>query len=292
MRTPTEFVRTASPEALFIIAGISQYTGAVVAVNLFEEVRPATVAWFRVLFAALTLIAVSWRQVRGRWTRAELKGAAFFGVATAFMNLFFYLAIDRLPLGKSVVMEFIGPIAVAAAYTRNARNSAALVLAAIGVATLSGVELGGEPWGIVFILSASALWARYIILGRRVAQLDRGMAGLGVGLAIGSLAILPFGVAGSGKVFGDGRLLLMCVVIGALSSAIAYGIDQVVLRRIPVRRFAVLLALLPVSAMILGYIALSQTPSALDLLGAALVIAGVLIQEREELTSPIEEVPV
>lgn len=291
MRTPTQFVRTASPEALFIIAGISQYTGAVVAVNLFEEVRPATVAWFRVLFAALALIAVSWRQVRGRWTPAELKGAAFFGVATAFMNLFFYLAIDRLPLGKSVVMEFIGPIAVAAAYTRNARNSAALALAAIGVATLSGVELGGEPWGIVFILSASALWALYIILGRRVAQLDRGMAGLGVGLAIGSLAILPFGVAGSGKVFGDGHLLLMCVVIGALSSAIAYGIDQVVLRRIPVRRFAVLLALLPVSAMILGFLALSQTPSALDLLGAALVIAGVLIQERDELTPPLEEVP-
>ncbi len=283
MRTPSEFVRTASPEALFIIAGISQYTGAVVAVNLFEETRPATVAWFRVSSAALALMAVSWREVRGHWTRAELKSAALFGIATAFMNLFFYLAIDRLPLGKSVVIEFIGPIAVAAAYTRNARNSVALVLAAIGVATLSGVELGGEPWGIVFILSASALWALYIILGRRVAHLDRGLAGLGIGLAIGSLAILPFGVVGSGKVFGDGRLLLLCVAVGALSSALSYGIDQVVLRRIPVRRFAVLLALLPVSAMILGFAALSQTPSALDLLGAALVIAGVLIQEREEL---------
>lgn len=212
-----------------------------------------------------------------------MRSAAFFGIATAFMNLFFYLALDRLALGKSVVIEFIGPIAVAAAYTRSARNSAALALAAIGVATLSGVELGGEPWGIVFIFTASALWAVYIILGRRVAHLDRGMAGLGVGLAIGSLVLLPFGVAGSGEVFSDSRLLLMCVAVGALSSAIGYGIDQVVLRRIPVRRFAVLLALLPVSAMILGYVALDQTPSALDLLGAALVIAGVLIQEREEL---------
>ncbi len=291
MRTPTEFVRTASPEALFAIAGISQYTGAVVAVNLFEDVRPATVAWLRVTSAALLLIAVSWPQVRSHWTRAELNSAAFFGSATAFMNLFFYLALDRLPLGKSVVIEFIGPIAVAAAYTRSARNSAALGFAAIGVATLSGVELGGEPLGIVFIFAASALWAVYIILGRRVAHLDRGMAGLGVGLAIGSLAILPFGVAGSGKVFSDSRLLLMCVAVGALSSAIGYGIDQVVLRRIPVRRFAVLLALLPVSAMILGFVALSQTPSALDLLGAALVIAGVLIQEREELDFTFDEVP-
>ena len=73
------------------------------------------------------------------------------------MNLFFYLALDRLPLGKSVVIEFIGPIAVAAAFTRSARNSVALALAALGVVTLSGVEIGGEPWGIFFIFAASAM---------------------------------------------------------------------------------------------------------------------------------------
>ena len=291
MRTPTQFVRTASPEALFMIAGISQYTGAVVAVNLFEEVRPATVAWFRVMSAAVVLMAVSWREVRSRWTKSQLVSAITFGIATAVMNLLFYLALDRLPLGKSVVIEFIGPIAVAAAFTRSARNSAALALAATGVITLSGVELGGEPWGIVFILSASAMWAVYIILGRRVAQLDRGMAGLGVGLAVGSLVVLPFGVSGSGEVFGSGRLLLMCVAVGALSSAIGYGIDQVVMRRIPVRRFAVLLALLPVSALLLGFIALGQRPSVLDLFGAALVIGGVLLQERDELPTPIEDPP-
>ena len=291
MRSPTEFVRTASPEALFAIAGISQYTGAVVAVNLFEEVRPATVAWLRVLSAALLLIAVSWRQVRSGWTRTELRSAAFFGIATAVMNLFFYLALDRLPLGKSVVIEFIGPIAVAAAFTRSARNSVALALAALGVVTLSGVEIGGEPWGIFFIFAASAMWAVYIILGRRVAHLERGMAGLGLGLSIGSLTILPFGIVGSGVVFSDGRLLLMCVAVGALSSAIGYGIDQVVMRRIPVRRFAVLLALLPVSAMALGFIALGQRPSMADLFGAALVIAGVLLQERDELAPTLDEVP-
>jgi inner membrane transporter RhtA len=291
MRSPGQFVRTASPEALFAIAGISQYTGAVVAVNLFEEVRPATVAWFRVMSAALLLVAVSWRQVRRGWTRAELHSAAVFGIATAVMNLFFYLALDRLPLGKSVVIEFIGPIAVAAAFTRTMRNSIALVLAAVGVAALSGVEVGGEPWGIFFIFAASAMWAVYIILGRRVAHLDRGLAGLGLGLVIGSVAIMPFGVVGSAKVFGDGRLLLMCVAVGALSSAIGYGIDQVVMRRIPVRRFAVLLALLPVSAMALGFIALGQQPSVTDLLGAALVIAGVVLQERDELTPALDELP-
>jgi len=208
------------------------------------------------------------------------------------MNLFFYLALDRLPLGKSVVIEFIGPIAVAAAFTRSLRNSVALVLAAAGVVTLSGVEIGGNPWGIFFIFCASGMWAVYIILGRRVAALDRGLAGLGLGLVLGSLVILPFGVAGSGQeVFTDPRLLLMCVAIGALSSAIGYGIDQAVMRRIPVRRFAVLLALLPVSAMVLGFLALGQRPSIADLCGAVLVIAGVLLQERDELTPALEEVP-
>jgi len=291
MPTPTQFVRTAPPQALFMIPALSQYTGAVVAVNLFEEVRPATVAWFRVMSAAVVLMAVSWREVRSRWTKSQLVSAITFGIATAVMNLLFYLALDRLPLGKSVVIEFIGPIAVAAAFTRSARNSAALALAATGVITLSGVELGGEPWGIVFILSASAMWAVYIILGRRVAQLDRGMAGLGVGLAVGSLVVLPFGISGSGEVFGSGRLLLMCVAVGALSSAIGYGIDQVVMRRIPVRRFAVLLALLPVSALLLGFLALGQRPSMVDLFGAALVIGGVLLQERDDLPTPIEDPP-
>ena len=291
MRTPGQFVRTASPEALFAIAGISQYTGAVVAVNLFEEVRPATVAWFRVMSAAALLLAISWRHQSGGWTRRDLISAVTFGIATAAMNLFFYLAIDRLPLGKSVVIEFIGPIGVAAAFTRTVRNSAALALAAIGVITLSGVEIGGEPLGIFFILAASAMWAVYIILGRRVAHLDRGVAGLGVGLAIGSVVIMPFGVVGSGEVFGSGRLLLLCIAVGALSSAIGYGIDQAVMRRIPVRRFAVLLALLPVSAMVLGYIALGQQPTPTDLFGAALVIAGVLLQERDELPATLEDVP-
>ena len=291
MRTPGQFVRTASPEALFAIAGISQYTGAVVAVNLFEEVRPATVAWFRVMSAAVLLLAISWRHQSGGWTRRELVSAATFGIATAAMNLFFYLAIDRLPLGKSVVIEFIGPIAVAAAFTRSVRNSVALLLAALGVITLSGLEIGGEPLGILYIFGASAMWAAYIILGRRVAQLERGVAGLGVGLAIGSMVIMPFGVAGSGEVFGNGRLLLLCIAVGALSSALGYGIDQAVMRRIPVRRFAVLLALLPVSAMVLGYIALDQQPTAADLFGAALVIAGVLLQERDELPATLEDVP-
>ncbi len=275
---------------MFALGGISQYTGAVIAVNLFDDLRPATVAWFRVMSAGVMILIVSVPRQR-RWTRRDLGAAAVFGIATALMNLSFYLAIDRLPLGKSVVLEFIGPIAVAAALTRTRRNTIALVLATSGVAILSGVEIGGEPLGILFIFCASAMWAAYIVVGRRVATLDRGLSGLGVGLAIGSLVIAPFGIRGSMGVFDNTNLLVQVVVVGALSSAIGYGIDQLVMRRIPTRRFALMLALLPVMAMAMGFVALAQTPSAADLIGAALVIAGLATQERDEIDQHLEELP-
>jgi inner membrane transporter RhtA len=207
------------------------------------------------------------------------------------MNLFFYLAIDRLPLGKSVVIEFIGPIALAAYYTRNRRNSVALGLAVVGVLILSGVEIGGDFLGIVYIFCASMMWVLYLLLGRRVAGLDRGLSGLGVGLVIGGVAIMPIGWSGAGAALTTPRLLWLCFLVGLFSSAIGYAIDQVVLRRIPMRRFAVLLALLPVTAMVVGFLALAQTPSVPDLVGAALVISGVLVQERDELPTVGEELP-
>ncbi|MEY4338962.1 MAG: hypothetical protein RLZ14_812 [Actinomycetota bacterium] len=249
-----------------MFSGIAQYTGAVIAVRLFEELHPATVAVFRVLLGAVPILIISWRSQR-RWTSADLRAAAVFGVATATMNLFFYLAIDRLPLGKSVVIEFLGPVAIAAWFTRSPRNT---------------------PPGVFFIFCASSFWAFYIVLGRRVARLDRGLSGLGVGLVIGGLAILPFGAPDALQVLTTPRLLGLCALVGLLSSAIGYAIDQIVLRRIPMRRFALLLALLPVTAMVVGFIALDQRPSVADLIGAAMVICGVLIQDRDELPAPVE----
>jgi inner membrane transporter RhtA len=199
------------------------------------------------------------------------------------MNLCFYLAVDRIDLGKGVVIEFIGPIAVAAVFTRTRRNLVALLLAVAGVAVLSGVEIDDEPLGLVFIFLAAAMWATYIVVGRRVAALDRGLEGLAVGMVIGSLVLTPFGLLDVGALAGAPALIAVGLLAGVLSNGVGYGIDQHVLRRIPVRRFAVLLALLPVTAMAIGAIALDQRPSAIDLLGAALVIAGVVVQEREVL---------
>lgn len=279
----TGFVHTAPPEIFFLVSAAAQYTGAVIAVNLFDEVAPGTVGWFRVMSASAILLLFSMRRGHAPWTRHDLRAAAMFGVATALMNVFFYLAIDRLPLGKSVTIEFIGPITVAALRTRSARNTVALTLAAGGVIVLGGVEISGEPLGLMFILLASAMWAGYIVLGSRVAQTDRGVQGLGMGLALGSLVLAPIGIGDAGAVISSPRLLVLCVLVGATSSAIGYGIDQVTLRRIPVRRFSVMLALLPVSAAIFGAIFLKQSPTSVDYFGMTLVLAGVALQERDEI---------
>jgi inner membrane transporter RhtA len=131
------------------------------------------------------------------------------------------------------------------------------------------------------------MWAAYIVIGSRVARLDRGVAGLGVGLAIGVLAIAPVGAPGSGDVWTSPRLLVLCLLVGVFSNAIGYGIDQFTMRRIPIRRFSLLLALLPVTAALLGWLVLDQQPSTIDLVGIALVLVGVIVQERESL-APIE----
>ena len=289
-RNPLE---TAPPEALFVLSGISQYIGAVIAVRLFEQLAPAPSAWFRVIGAACWLLLFSAGDLRrnGRFTGPQLKSAALFGVATAFMNLTFYLAIDRLHLGKGVAIEFIGPITVAALTTRTKRNAAALALATIGVVVLSGIEIDDEPLGLVFVFLAALCWALYIIIGAKVAQYDRGVAGLGVGLAIGAVALTPFGVVQSGPAWSTPSLIGLCFLIGLFSNAVAYGIDQYTLRRIPVRRFSLLLALLPVTATIFGFLFLDQTPSLADLLGIALVLGGVMIQQRDVLpnTEPLRD---
>ena len=200
---------TAPPEALFLLSAISQYIGAAIAVSLFDEVEPQTVAWFRVMGATIALLAISPGFYRG-WTRRDLAGAAIFGIATALMNLFFYLGIDRIDLGKSVAIEFLGPIAVAAATTRTTRNAGALVLAVAGVVTLGGVELADNALGVFFILLSSAMWALYIVVGSRVAQVRPGVAGLGVALAIGTIAITPVGAPTSGPVWTSATLLMLC----------------------------------------------------------------------------------
>jgi inner membrane transporter RhtA len=236
---------------------------------------------------AAAVLAVMVRPWRRHWSRSFLVAAAVFGTATAVMNLCFYLAIDRLPLGTAVAIEFIGPVAVAATATRTMRNGAALVLAVAGVALLTGIEASANIVGVAFALVAAICWAAYIVLGARVSQLDAGIDGLTVGLAIGALVIAPIGVWGAGPALASPRLLFLCVAVGVLSNAVPYGFDQLVLRRVDRGTFALLLALLPTTATIVGALVLRQVPDALELVGIGLVVAALCVVSRRDLNGTV-----
>ena len=254
---------------------VSQYAGAAVAAMLFDHLAPGGVALLRVLGAAAFIVALrrSWRR---RWEPAVLGRAAAFGVCLAAMNLCFYFAMDRLPLGNAVAIEFTGPVAVAAAGARSPRSALALLLAASGVVVLAGVEAEGTAAGVVFALLAGAFWAGYILLGHRVAHGPAAVDGLGLGMLAGALAISPFGAAAVGGALDSPLLLALSAATGLLSNVIPYRIDQAVMRRIDPHRFALLQALLPATATLMGLAALAQVPSGRELLGIGLVITAIV----------------
>ncbi|MEM7286504.1 MAG: EamA family transporter [Actinomycetota bacterium] len=268
-----------APEGLFAVGAISQYVGAAIAVGLFDDIDAPGVALLRVLGAALIVIAIR-RPWRRAWTRAELAWTAAFGVALAGMNLFFYLAIDELPLGNAVAFEFLGPIVVASLGARSARNASAVVLAVSGVVLLAGVQPEGSAQGVAFALAAGAAWAGYIVLGHRVARAGISVDGLGLGMLLGAGAIAIVGASDLGPAFDTPGLLLLALSTGLFSNAIPYAIDQLVLQRIDQYRFALLQAMLPVSAALIGLIALSQTPTGGEVVGIALVVVALVVRGR------------
>ena len=253
---------------------VSQYLGAAVAATLFDELAPGGVALLRVLGAAAMIVALrrSWRR---RWQARDLARAAAFGVSLAAMNLCFYLAMDRLPLGNAVAIEFIGPVVVAAAGARTLRSAGALMLAVSGVVVLAGVESEGTARGVAFALLAGAFWAGYILLGHRVARSPASVDGLGLGMLVGAVAISPFGAAAVGGALDSPLVLVLGLATGLLSNVVPYRIDQAVMRRVDPHRFAVLQALLPVTATVVGLTVLAQVPSGQELLGLGLVIAAI-----------------
>ncbi|MPZ64969.1 MAG: EamA family transporter [Pseudonocardiaceae bacterium] len=249
------------------------YLGAAVAVLLFEQLTPSGVAWLRMLGAALVLLA--WRRPgRAAWRGRRLLLAGAFGLATALMNVAFYEAIARLPLGTAVAIEFCGPVAVAAFGSRTLRDGAALLLAAAGVVLIADVQLAGSPAGFVLALVAAALWAAYILLGKRVALGGKGLDDMTVGFVVAALLLTPL-AAGTGAAWGSPTLLLLGVAVGVLSTVVPYALDQIVLRRVGQARFALLLALLPATASMVGLLVLAQVPRPLEAIGIGAVVAAV-----------------
>lgn len=269
---------------LFVTGGLSMYFGAAVAVWLFDELSPAAVVWLRQLGAAVVLLA--WRRPgRAAWRGKVFWLAALFGMVTAVMNLAFYEAIARLPLGTAVALEFVGPVLVAAFGSRSVRDVLALLLVVSGVVLIADVRWAGSMLGVLFALSAAVSWAGYIVLGKRVANAGLGVDGLAVGFGVATVVLSPLAL-GTGPVWASPRLLVLGIGVAVLATVVPYALDQVVLRRMGQARFALLLALLPVTATAVGLVVLRQVPTVLEALGIFAVAAGLTIRTRDVRPTP------
>jgi inner membrane transporter RhtA len=264
------------PQVYFIGSAIFHYLGPAFAVLLFARVDVLGVAWLRIAAAAAVFVAWRrpWKALRVRDGRELLIA---WGAVLAVMNCCFYLAIDRLPLGTVAAIEFLPVIVLAALGARTPRNAAALALAVPGVYLLTDVQLTGEPLGVVFAFANAILFALYIVLGHRVSQRGAagGIDGLGASMLVATVVVTPLAGWAAAPSVSDPVALLAGAGVGISSSVIPYVCDQLAMARLTRAAYALMVALLPATATVIGVAVLGQVPSAVEITGVLLVVAGV-----------------
>jgi inner membrane transporter RhtA len=253
---------------------VSVQCGAALATHLFDDVGPEGAVFLRSVFAAAILLALSrpgMRLVR------EVGFLEVFLFALTFlgMNACFYAAIDRIPLGAAVTLEFVGPLAVAILASRHRIDLLWAALAAAGIALLSD---GLGPDGIVgigavFALLAGGSWGLYIVLSARVGGAIPGLGGLAVAVAISAVLSSVLGIAEGGAELLSAGPLAIGLAVGLFSSVIPYSLELEALRRLPNAVFGVMMSLEPAVAALVGFLALSQGLGATEVVAIALVVA-------------------
>ncbi len=270
-----------------MVSAVFHYLGPAFAVLLFARVDVLGVAWLRI--ASAGAIFALWRRPWRAFAQLDRDGKLLltaWGAVLAVMNTCFYIAIDRLPLGTVAAIEFLPVVLLAALGTRTARNLVALGLAVPGVYLLTDVVLEGEPLGVLFAFANAALFALYIVLGHRVAQrgASSGIDGLAAAMLIATVVATPIGGWAAVPAVGDPLALLAGIGVGVSSSVIPYVSDQLAMARMKRSTYALLVALLPATATVVGVVVLAQLPTWIEVLGVALVVAGVAVHRDREAT--------
>ncbi len=254
------------PFLLILVAITSIQTGAGLAKGLFPLAGVAGTSTFRLLFASLILWAI-WRPWRFKLTIQDLKNLFIFGLSLGFMNLTFYFAIERIPLGPAVTLEFIGPLGVSLLSSRKKLDFLWVTFAALGIFLVmpqDQARLATDGLGILFALIAGFFWALYIYFGKRAGtNLHAGLATT-MGMTFAFLVVLPFGLLLDGEKLSDPNLLPMGIVVAIFSSALPYSLEMYSLKRIPAKTFGILMSLEPVAASLIGLFFLNQELSHLQ----------------------------
>jgi inner membrane transporter RhtA len=259
-------------QALVLGAAVSVQAGAAVAKTLFPTLGPAGVVFLRLAFGSASLWVIG-RPMLLQRTRRELGLVAALGVTLVSMNLLFYEALERLPLGIAVTVEFIGPLAVAVYSSRRLIDGVWIVLAGAGIALLA--DGGGQavhPLGLVFAALAGVCWGTYILLGTRVGRIFPGSSGLAPAMAIGALIALPWGVISAGGHLRDPQLVGAGVGVGLLCSALPWSLEIEAMRRLPTHVFGVLMSLEPAVAALSGFVLLGEHLRLRDWFALVLVV--------------------
>lgn len=248
-------------------------TGAALATELFPEIGPAGVVFMRAIVSAVLLAAI-WRPTMAT-VRENPRLLLFFGIVLTGMNLCFFEAIDRIPLGTAVTLEFIGPLTVALITSRRRRDWIWAGLAAVGIVLLTG-GVGGEdldPVGVGLALAAGFFWGSYILLGKRMGEAFAGGRGLAVAMVISAVLTAPFGIASGGSALIEPEVLLVGIAVGILSSLIPFSLEIEAMRRLPSSVFGVMMSLEPAVAVAVGFVLLGQGVVPIEIVAIMLVIA-------------------
>lgn len=259
--------------ALVLVAIASVQIGAAFAKELFSTAGPGGTVLLRLAWAAVLLLAVTRPGVR-RIGPAHRRLVVLFGLILGGMNLAFYEAVARIPLGAAVTVEFLGPLAVAMAGSRRALDILWTVLAAGGVLALTEGGTGRlDPVGILLAVLAGACWAGYILLSKRVGQVFPGAAGLALACAVGAVAVAPYGLVDGGSALLRPAVLAAGLGVALLSSVVPYSLELAALRRLPAAVFGVLMSLEPAMAALAAFTVLGERLSPRQLAGIVLVCA-------------------
>lgn len=284
----TGFDRAAAampPQLWFAVSAVFHYLGPCFAVLLFPAVGVLGVAWLRIGSAAVLFATWTspWRTLTRADGRTRLLLAAL-GLCLAVMNSAFYLALERLPVSMVAAIEFVGVIALALYGLRTPRNLLALLLTVAGVLILIDVTWSSDPAGLAWAGLNGLLFVVYVVLGHRVAAAGAGsgVERLAAAMALAFLFVFPIGLQQAMHALATPLLLLAGIGVGLCSSVIPYVSDQLAMSRLPRASFALLLALLPAVAAVMGAIVLLQIPSPRDLAGIALVMAGVALHRPSQ----------
>jgi inner membrane transporter RhtA len=280
-----ELDRVPAP-ALVITGVLSVQLGAAVAKSLFDDLTPTGVVALRLVFGAIVLGVLFRPRIRNR-PRSELRLAVAFGLTLVSMNLCFFQALDRIPLGIAVTLEFVGPLAVALVGSRRSSDFLWVAMAAAGIALLApGVGGGADAVGVAFALAAGVLWGVYILLGARVGRAFSGPTGLVLAMTVGACVALPLGVASAGSSLLEPALLAAGFGVAILSSAIPWSLELEALRRLPTHVFGVLMSLEPAIGALVGFVVLGERLGVRAITAIALVVIASAGAARNARTAP------